>query len=138
MMIHRQQGGMVMKGLMKVFMLALLIGALASVSAFAGGNDKIRKENVAFDSDVMVDGTLLKAGEYQLRFNEETNELTILKGGKVKVKTTGHFESRTEKARNTSVRTLSKGEVAELVGFSFGGSKQDLVVGTSTGAVTGN
>jgi len=132
----QRQEETVMKAFMKTFMVALLIGALASVSAF--GKGKIKTEKVTFDSDVTVNGTLLKAGDYQLKFNEETNELSILKDGKVKVKTTAHFAPRTDKARSTAVRTLENGAVTELVGFTFGGSSQDLLVGTSGGAVTGN
>jgi hypothetical protein len=136
MMIHNNREETVMKVFTKVFMLALLIGALASVSAF--GKGKIKTENVTFSSAVTVNGTLLKAGDYQLKFNEETNELSILKDGKVKVKTAAHFAPRTAKAKNTAVRTLNNGNVAELIGFTFGGSSQDLVVGASGGAVTGN
>jgi len=127
-----------MKVFLRTFMLALLIGALASISALAEGKGKIKTETVTLASNVTVNGTLLKAGVYQLKFNEETNELSILKDGKVKVKTTAHFAPRTDKARNSAVRTLENGNVSELIGFTFGGSKQDLVVGNSGGAVTGN
>jgi hypothetical protein len=129
---------MAMKVFLKTFMLALLIGALASVSALAAGKGKIKTETVTFATDVTVNGTVLKAGVYQLKFNEETSELSILKDGKVKAKTTAHFAARSDKARNTAVRTLANGNVSELIGFTFGGSNQDLVVGNSGGAVTGN
>lgn len=127
-----------MKVFLKTFMLALLIGALASVSALAAGKGKIKTETVTFATDVTVNGTVLKAGVYQLKFNEETSELSILKDGKVKAKTTAHFASRPDKARNTAIRTLDNGTVSELIGFTFGGSNQDLVVGKNGGAVTGN
>ena len=127
-----------MKVFLRTFMLALLIGALASVSALAEGKGKIKTETVTFATNVTVNGTLLKAGVYQLKFNEETNELSILKDGKVKAKTTAHFAPRSEKARNSAVRTLQNGNVSELIGLTFGGSSQDLVVGNSGGAVTGN
>ena len=127
-----------MKVFLKTFMLALLIGALASVSALAAGKGKIKTETVTFATNVTVNGTVLKAGVYQLKFNEETSELSILKDGKVKVKTTAHFAPRSDKARNTAVRTLENGNVSELIGFAFGGSNQDLVLGNSGGAVTGN
>ena len=127
---------------MKLFLqrtlVALTVCALATVAAFAGGKNKIRKETVTFSSDVTVNGTLLKAGDYDLKLNEETGELVIMKDGKVKAKTTGHFEPRSDKARDTSVRTLTKGNVTELIGVTFGGSNQNLVVGASSGAVTGN
>jgi hypothetical protein len=127
---------------MKVFLrstfAALMICALASIAAFAAAKDKVKTESVTFASDVMVNGTLVKAGNYQLKFNEETGELSILKDGKVKAKTTAHFQARSQKAKNTSVRTLDKGNVAELLGVTFEGSNQDVVVGASGGAVTGN
>lgn len=127
---------------MKVFLrstfAALMICALASIAAFAATKDKVKTESVTFPSDIMVNGTLVKAGEYQLRFNEETGELAIVKNGKVKAKTTAHFQARSDKAKNTSVRTLDKGTTAELVSVTFGGSNQDVVLGASGGAVTGN
>jgi len=86
----------------------------------------------------MVNGTLVKAGDYQVKFNEETGELAIMKDGRIKAKTTAHFQSRSDKAKNTSVRILDSGSVAELVAVTFGGSNQDVVVGSNSGAVTGN
>jgi hypothetical protein len=127
---------------MKVFLqstlAALMICTLASIAVLAAGKDKVKTETVTFTSDVTVNGTLLKAGDYQVKFNEQTGELAVLKDGKVKAKTTAQLQSRSEKARNTVVRTLDKDGVAELIGFSFGGSTQDVVVGASSGAVTGN
>jgi hypothetical protein len=127
-----------MKTFLKSTFAALMICALASISIAAGAKDKVRTESVTFTSDTMVNGTLVKAGDYQMKFNEQSGELSILKDGKVKAKTTAQLQERSDKARNNSVRTLSKGSVAELIGFSFGGSKQDVVVSGSGGAVTGS
>jgi hypothetical protein len=127
---------------MKVFLkntfVALLICALASIAVVTTAKEKVKAETVTFTEDTMVNGTLVKAGEYQIKFNEQTGELSILKDGKVKAKTTAQLQSRSDKAKNTAVRTLDKGGIAELIGFSFGGSKQDLVVGAGSGAVSGN
>src|SRR5258706_5953786 len=125
-----------MKVFLKSTFAALMICALASVAAAA--KDKVKTESVTFAQDIMVNGTLVKAGSYQIKFNEQTGELSILKDGKVKAKTTAQLQARNEKARDTAVKTLDKGGVAELIGFSFGGSKQDLVVGAGSGAVSGN
>ena len=127
-----------MRFFMKSTLAALLICAFASIAVFAGSKDKVKKEFVTFASDVMVNGTLVKAGEYEVRFDEQSGELAILKSGKVKAKTTAHLQARSEKSRNTSIRTLEKGSVAELIGVTFGGSNQDVVVGASGAAVTGN
>lgn len=124
-----------MKSLISKTLVALLLCALAVVSAFAA---KVRKERVTFDSDVTVNGTVIKAGQYDIRFNEETGELAILKDGKVKAKTSARVEQRADKAHSTSVRTSTKGDVSELIGVTFEGSNKNVVVGASGGAVSGN
>ncbi len=127
-----------MKVVLKSTLAALMICALASIAIFAAAKDKVKTETVTFPSDVMVNGTLVKAGDYQLKFNEETGELAIMKNGKVKAKTTAHLQPRSEKAKDAAVRTIDKGSIAELVSVTFGGSNQDVVVGASGGTVTGN
>lgn len=127
-----------MKVFLKSAFVALVICALASIGVLAAAKDKVKTENVTFTSDVMVNGTLVKAGDYQVKFNEQTGELAILKDGKVKAKTTAQLQSRSDKAKNTSIRTLDKGGVAELVAVTFGGANQDVIVGAGSGAVTGN
>ena len=64
--------------------------------------------------------------------------MAIIKGGKVKAKTNAHLQARSEKARSTSIKTSEKNNVVQLIGFTFGRSTQDVVVGTSGGSVTGN
>jgi hypothetical protein len=104
----------------------------------AAVKDKVKTETVTFAQDTTVNGTVLKAGEYQVKFNEQTGELAILKDGKVKAKTTAQLQARSDKAKNTSVRILDKGGVYELIGVTFGGSNQDVMVSGSGGPVTGN
>jgi len=67
----------------------------------------------------MVNGTLVKAGSYQIKFNEQTGELSILKDGKVKAKTTAQLQARNEKARDTAVKTLDKGGVGRIDRVQF-------------------
>src|SRR5258707_1875595 len=109
--------------MMKVFLkstfAALMICALASIAVFAAAKDKVKTETVTFTSDVMVNGTLLKAGDYQVKFNEQTGELAILKDGKVKAKTTAQLQSRSTKAKNTAVRTVAKDGVDEYICLIF-------------------
>jgi hypothetical protein len=125
-----------MRKVLQSTLVALSIGALLAVGAF--GKGKIKTESVTFGSDVTVNGTLLKAGDYQIKFNEENSELSILKNGKVKAKTTAHFAPRSDKAKDTAVRTRANGTVVELIGFTFGGSNQELLVGAGGGAVNGS
>lgn len=126
-----------MKRFMFGIFAALIIGALVSASAFAGDKSRSEKESVVFTQDVMVNGTLIKAGEYQVKFDESTGELSILKNGKVKAKTAAHIEARSDKAKSTSVRIVDKGgSVAELAGVTFDSWHENVVVGGG-GSTTG-
>jgi hypothetical protein len=125
-----------MKRFMKTFFAALIIGALASLSALAGDKGKVEKKTITFTDDVMVNGTLVKAGDYEVKFDESSNELSIVKNGKVLAKTPAHVETRSDKAKNTALRTVEKGGNAELIGVTFGGSARDVMVG-ATGSTNG-
>jgi hypothetical protein len=120
-----------MKRFMKTFFAALIVGALASFSVLAAGDKgKVEKKMITFTDDVMVNGTLVKAGDYEVKFDESTNELSIIKNGKVQAKTPAHVETRSDKAKNTALRTVDKGgSNAELIGVTFGGSDRDVMVG---------
>jgi hypothetical protein len=124
-----------MRVLSKGFLITLAISLLASISVFAG--EKSKSDTVTFPSDVMVNGTLVKAGEYQVKFDEKTGELSILKGGKLKAKAPAKLESRSDKAKNTAIRTIEQGNGTVLTGVTFGGWSEDVVV-SSAGSSSGN
>jgi hypothetical protein len=127
-----------MKSFVKNTVVALAMVALVAIGAFAAAKDKVKKETVTFASDVMVNGTLVKAGTYEIKFDEKAGELAILKDGKVKAKAAMRSEERSGKAQLTAVRTANNGSITELTGITFAGSTQNLVVSGSSGAVTGN
>jgi hypothetical protein len=113
---------------MKAFMhgvLALAVCALFSVSVFAD-KDKVKK-HVTFADDTMVNGTMVKAGDYELKFNEETGELDIIKGNKVVATATGHMETIDAKANTTAYRVIAN----QLISVSFSGSNKELVLSSS-------
>ena len=111
--------------LTKRIVIAVLLVTLAGTAAFG----KTKKKNVTFTDNVTVNGTLVKAGNYDVAFDEMASELTILKNGKVVVKTTAHLEPRDRKASDTQVRRRMVGNDSEFIGITFGGSKDDVVVG---------
>ena len=122
-----------MKSLVNRVVVAILIGTLASIFAFA--NDK--KDTVTFPTNVKVNGTLVKKGTYEVAFNEQSGELSIMKGNKIVAKTTAKLEKRDEKARDTLIRMITTDGVDQLVSITFGGSDQNIVVNQSS-AQTGN
>ena len=111
--------------LTKRIVIAVLLVTLAGTAAFA----KTKKKNVTFTENITVNGTLVKAGNYDVAFDEMANELTVLKNGKVVVKTSAHLEPRDRKASDTQVRRRMVGNDSELIGITFGGTKDDVVVG---------
>jgi hypothetical protein len=118
-----------MKRFIQTFACALAIALVASLGVAA--KDKTKKKTVEFTQDVMVNGTVVKAGTYDVKFNEETGELSIVKDGKVKATTAAHLEARSNEAKDTALIIASTGGVAELRGVAFGGSNQNVVVGGS-------
>ena len=84
-----------MKSLLSRIAMALLIASLASVSAFP----KTNKRTVAFQSDISVNGTLVSKGVYDLKFDDKSGELSIMKDNKVVARATASVEKRDRKAR---------------------------------------
>ena len=57
----------------------------------------------------MVNGTLVKAGDYEVKFDQSTGELSVIKNGKVKAKTdcalrSAHRQSEDNSAENNWFR----------------------------------
>ena len=122
-----------MKRFIKSCVCALTIVLLASLGIAAKG--KTKQKTVEFTRDMTVNGTVVKAGTYDVKFNEETGELSIIKNGKVRVTTTAHLEARSKQAKDTAlIIANTSGAVAELRGITFGGSNQNVIVGGSGGS----
>jgi hypothetical protein len=105
--------------------IAVLLVTLAGTAAFG----KTRKKYVTFDDAVTVNGTVVRPGNYEVTYDEMTMELAVLKNKKVVVKTAAHTEARDRKASDTQVTRRMVGNASELVSITFGGTKDDVVVG---------
>lgn len=101
--------------------IALLLVTLAGTATLG----KSKRKQITFDTAIKVNGTVVKAGSYDVVFDDSANELSILKGGKVVAKTAARLEQRASKARDTRFTR----RMEELVSVTFGGSNQDVVVG---------
>jgi hypothetical protein len=116
-----------MKFVVKQLVLGALVLSLASAVAFG----KVKTKTVTFAEDMTVEGTVLKAGEYRVKFDDQTNDLEISKNGKVVVKTKARLEARTDKARDTKIRSIDN----KLISITFGGDRNDIVVGATSSQV---
>jgi hypothetical protein len=115
-------------------LVVLMVGALTSVVALA----KVQKHRVTFDNDIKVNGTLVKKGSYDLKFDDESGQLSIVKNGKVVAQAMARLETREKKANDFQLRSTVNGDERQLVGVTFGGSDKDVMITNSGAATTGN
>jgi hypothetical protein len=111
-----------------------MVGALTCVAALA----KVQKHKVKFENDVKVNNTVLKKGTYEIKFDDQTGQFSVLQGNKVVVETTAKLEPRAKKAGDFQLRSLGTGDETQLVGVTFGGSDKDIVIVNGGSTVTGN
>ena len=120
-----------MKSIVNRMLVMLVVGALTCVVALA----KVQKHRVTFESDTKVNGTVVKKGTYDLKFDDETGQLSIIKNGKTVVQAMTRLEQRDKKANDFQLRSTVNGDETQLIGVTFGGSDKDVVI-TSGGATT--
>ena len=123
-----------MKSIVNRMLVVLAIGALTSVVAFA----KVQKHRVTFESDIKVNGTLVKKGTYDVKLDDETGQLTIEKNGKTVAQATTRLENREKKAGDFQLRSSVNGGETQLTGVTFGGSDKDAVITNGGATTTGN
>ena len=122
-----------MKSILSKMMAVLMVGALTGVVALA----KVHKEKVTFDSDIKVNGTVVKKGSYDVKFDDESGQLSIVKNGKVVAQATAKLEQREKKANDFQLRSTTDGGETNLVGVTFGGSDKNVVITGSGSTTTG-
>jgi hypothetical protein len=122
-----------MKSIVRKIGAVVMVGALTSVVAFA----KVHKEKVTFDSDIKVNGTVVKKGTYDLKFDDESGQLSITKNGKVVAQAMAKAEQREKKASDFQLRSTSDKGETNLIGVTFNGSDKNVVITSSGSSTTG-
>jgi hypothetical protein len=112
----------------------MMVGALASVVAFG----KVHKQRMTFNNDVKVNDTVVKKGQYEVKFDDETGQLSIVKNGKVVAQAMAKLEPRAKKAGEFQIRSSGIEDGSQLLGVTFGGSEQDVVISKNGSANNGN
>src|SRR6266496_845272 len=110
-----------MKSVINRVIVSIALVALVGATALA----KTNMRTVSISSDIKVNGTIVKKGEYGVRFDEKSGELSFEKDGKVVAKTMARLENRNRKAAGTEVQTILEGMDQRLVGIAFRGSDQN-------------
>jgi len=123
-----------MKSIVNRMVVVLMVAALTSLVAFA----KVRKQTVTFDTDIKVNDTLVKKGTYQVKFDDETGQLSILQNGKVVAQAMARLEDRVKKANDFVLRSQVNGDETQLTGVTFDGSDKNVVISNSGATTTGS
>jgi len=117
----------------KTFNYCFLVIALVfafSVSSFA--IEKARTINIS--KDLIVNGTLVKKGEYKVKFDSQTNEVWILEGKKMVAKSPAKIVERDFKARTSELRISEETGSTILKGITFPGETRTIVLENDTPA----
>ena len=122
-----------MKSIVSKMMAVLMVGALTGVVALA----KVHKEKVTFDTDIKVNGTVVKKGTYDVKFDDESGQLSITKNGKTVAQATAKLEQREKKANDFQLRSTVNGDETNLTGITFGGSDKNIVITSGGSSTTG-
>jgi hypothetical protein len=123
-----------MKSIVNKMLAVLMVGALTSVVAFA----KTQKQRVTFENDIKVNGTLVKKGTYEVKFDDQTGQLAIMKNGKVVAEANAKLEQRAKKASDFQVRSTVNGNETQLTGVTFGGSDKDVMIANNGASTSGS
>ena len=103
---------------------ALMLCAMTVITAVA----KDKKAFVKFDDNLVVNNTVVKKGEYQVRFNEQTGELSILNGKNTVATAKAKLEKRDKKASNTTLDTRQNDKGAALISITLEGDSEAIVL----------
>jgi hypothetical protein len=112
----------------------VLVGAVAGGVAMA----KVVKREVTFEQAVVVNGMLVKSGTYDAVFDDQTNELSIVKGKKVVARTPAKLEQRAERDRAAYVTREEEGDSTKVVLLSVAlrdGNQATIIDSDKTNAV---
>jgi hypothetical protein len=113
-----------MKSIFDRVVVGFLLVTLAGAAALA----KTKMGMVSFSSNIRVNGTVVRKGDYDVTFDETTGQLSIKKDGKLIAKTAARLEKRDRKAHFPEVQTREAEMGAELISIALGGSDQNIVV----------
>lgn len=123
-----------MKSILNRVVVVLMVGALTSVVALA----KVQKHKVTFEKDLKVNNTVVKKGTYDVKFDDQTGQFSVLKDSKVVVQTTARLEPRSKKSNGFLIRSTGDGSEAQLLGVTFGGSDKDIVISNNGAGISGS
>jgi hypothetical protein len=113
-----------MKNYVRQILATFALFVLMGTMTFADEKGK----DVTFFGDITVNGTVVKKGDYKVVFNEQAEEMTILKGKTVIAKAPARVENRNAKAAETELKVTNKDNSKVLRSITFAGGTQTIIL----------
>src|SRR4030095_167354 len=121
-----------MKYILSRFFIALLLVILVSVPTLA----KVQKATITLKADTKVGDVVVKKGTYEVKFDDQSNELSIVKGRKVIAKSAVQIEPLPRKFPNTAHIVHLENNEAVLTGVIFADTTQTVVLKSTSATAT--
>ena len=116
------------KMLMTLMAMALIVAGLKVAEA------KDRSKTVTFLNDVTVNGTLIAKGTYDVKFDSESSEVSILRNGRVIATTKVEVKLTDRKNPHNSAGFVERDNMRVLTTITFAGDKRVLHVNPVNGS----
>lgn len=114
---------------MSSFITKALVGIFLLSFAAIAAQAKTLRTTVVLDRDTMVDGKILKKGDYQFSYNKSKDEVTLKHNGKEVMRAPARTETLDNKSRDTQVRFSNEGGEPTFLGVSFRGTRKLIELG---------
>ncbi len=115
-----------MKKIAGMTITTLALCALLGTMAWAKG--KSHTHAISFNENTMVNGTMVKKGDYEAKFDEQTSELTILNGNHVVATAKVKEKGLPKKADQTKYDLHQSANGPVLTQVTFGGDHYTLML----------
>ncbi|MGE0101347.1 MAG: hypothetical protein AB7H86_04855 [Blastocatellales bacterium] len=110
-----------------VYMIAALM-MVGSISLTGLAQGKKKSVDVTLSSDVMVNNTLVRKGDYRAKVDFETGEMSLIENGNVIATVKGQVVEREMKSRHTAISLKDVDGGRKLVGLMVQGERRALVL----------
>ncbi len=109
--------------------LAMALTLCCAVALAATVEAKDRSKTINFTENVLVNNTMIEKGAYRIKFDADTNQVAVMKGGQVVATAKAEVRMTDKKAPYNSVSFSSSERGKILTGITFEGDKRLILIG---------
>src|SRR5437016_754462 len=108
----------------------MIVSLLSLLNVGALAYEKNLKEHMTFPDDLMVGNTVIKKGDYLIKYNAQTSEVSFLNLNKNKViaMAMATVKVNDKKAESDAFYTSKTSAGEKLIGLRLGGQREELIL----------